>query len=196
MRTSVSPCFLGERHVEHDDVALGQHGVEVRLELGAGLRLQRRVDPEPVVVEQLAVERPEALQQQAPDPAGADGAHRLPLQVVRPVRDAGNVPLPADGLVVARQEVAHEDEDAHELVLGNRHRVAARDLGDGEPRGRGRRQVDVVGADPRREEQLQVLGARDAVRRHVRRVERRGDEHVRVRDVLLQLCRQRCQRNS
>jgi hypothetical protein len=186
---SVSPpCFLGERHVDHDDVALGQHGVEVRLELGADLRFQRRVYAEPVVVEQPAVEGLEALQHQAADPAGADGAHRLALQVVRPVRDGGHVPPHADGLAVARQEVAREDEDAHELVLRHRHRVAARDLGDREPRGGGGGQVHVVGADPRREEQLQVLGPRDAVRGHVRRVERRGDEHVRVRDVLLQLC--------
>jgi hypothetical protein len=81
------------------------------------------------------------------------------------VRDCDHVPPLARALVVARQEVALEDEGVHELGLHLRLCVVVVDLNDDAPHGYNGRQVDVVGVDFCREEQLLLL--------HLKGIERR-----------------------
>ena len=149
---------LVQRAVDSDDVTLRDELLEVRhaaradgLARGVG---QRRV----VVVEELlAVEGLEALEDAIANATSADGADDLALEVKRVTRDVGDLPVATLDHLVRGHEVAHEQEDAHHDVLRDGDDVRAGHLEHLDARVDGRVQIDVVGADARRDADLEVL---------------------------------------
>lgn len=154
-------CLLVQRAVDGDNVALGEHLLEGVDAAAANLGLDLGLEALVVKVQQLlASERLEAAQDTLTDAADGDGADNLALEVVLLLGDGGDVPLAAGDLLVGGHEVAEEDEDGHDDVLGDGDDVGAGDLGDGDAAVGlvGGDQVDVVGADTSGDGDLEVLG--------------------------------------
>ena len=180
--------LLVQRAVDGDDVALGEHLLEVvdaaAADLGLLLGAQRLV----VVVEQLlAVEGLEAAQHALADAADGHGADDLALEVELVLGRLGHVPAPGLDHLVRGHKVAHEDEDGHDDVLGHRDHVGARHLGDRDAAVGlvGGVEVDVVRADAGRDGELELLGLGEALGRQVSRVEGRGDDDLGVDELLV-----------
>jgi hypothetical protein len=163
-----------QRAVDGDDVALGEHLLEVVDAAAADLLLLLGRQGLVVVVQQLlAVEGLEAAQHALADAAHGHGADHLVLEVVLVLGGGGNVPLAGLDLLVGGHEVADEHEDGHDDVLGHRHDVGARHLGDRDAAVGlvGRVQVDMVRADAGRDGELELLGLGQALGRQVAGVE-------------------------
>jgi hypothetical protein len=122
-----------KRAVDGDNIALRQHLLEVLDPAAANLLLVLGRQGLVVVVQQLlAVECLEALEHALADAAHGDGADDLALQVVLVLGGGGDVPVAGLDLLVGGHEVAHQDEDGHDDVLGDRDDVGARYFGDGD----------------------------------------------------------------
>ena len=163
-----------KRAVNGNDIALRQHLAEVRDPPAPDLLLLVRRQGLVVVVQQLlAVKRLEPPQHPLADPAHADGTDDLVLEVVLVLGHGSHVPVAALDLLVGGDEVADEDQDGHDDVLGDRDDVGAGDLGDGDAAVGlvGVVEVDVVGADAGRDGQLEVLGTSETLSGQVARVE-------------------------
>lgn len=169
--------LLVQRAVDGDDVALGEHLLEVLDSPAANLLLLLRAQGLVVEVQQLlAVEGLEPPQDALADASDGDGADDLVLQVVLVLGDLGDVPVSAGDLLVGGHEVADEGEDGHDDVFGDGDDVGAGDFGDGDAAVGlvGGIEVDVVGADACGNGELEVLCFGEALSGQVARVEAVG----------------------
>ena len=166
--------LLVQRAVDGDDVALGEHVLEIVDAAAANLLLLLVGQGLVVVVEQLgAVEGLEAAQDALANAADGDGADDLALEVVLLLGGGGHVPVAALHHLVGGHEVADQHQDGHDHVLGHRHHVGARHLShrDAAVGLVSCVEVHVVRPDTRRHRQLEVLGLGEALGRQVARVE-------------------------
>jgi len=163
-----------QRAVDGDDVALGQHLLEIVDAATTNLLLL--LGRERLVVEVqklLAVEGRQAAQDALTDAADGDGADNLALEIELVLSSGCDVPLTGLDHLVCRHEVAHEDEDGHDDLLVYRYDVGARDLGDGDTTVGlvGRVEVDMVGSDASCDGELQIFGLCEALSCQVSGVE-------------------------
>jgi hypothetical protein len=168
--------LLVQGAVDGDNVTLGEHLLEVVDATAADLLLGLGGQGLVVVVEELlAVEGLEAAQDTLTDTADSDGTDDLALEVVLVLGNSSDVPATAGDLLVSGDEVADQDEDSHDDVLGDGDNVGASDLSDGDSAVGlvGGVQVDVVGANTSGNGQLEVLGLGQALSGEVARVEAR-----------------------
>lgn len=86
----------------------------------------------------------QALQDTVPDAARTDGANDLTLEVKRVPGDVGDHPVTALNHLVGGDEVADEEENAHDDVLRDGGDVRAGDLQDLDLALDGGVEVDVV----------------------------------------------------
>ena len=166
--------LLVQRAVDGDDVALREHVLEVLHAAAANLLLHLGREGLVVEVEQLlAVEGLQAAQHALADAAHGHGADDLVLQVVLVLGHGRDVPVARLDLLVGGHEVADEDKDGHDDVLGHGDDVGAGDFGDGDTAIGlvGGVEVDVVGADAGRHGDLEVLRLREALGGEVAGVE-------------------------
>jgi hypothetical protein len=108
----------------------------------------------------LAVERLEASQDTLSNTSYSDGTDNLALEIELVLGSGSDIPLTSLDLFVCGDEVADEDEDSHDDVLGDRDDVGAGDFSNGDAAiGRVRSvQVDVVGSNTSSDGKLQLLG--------------------------------------
>lgn len=169
--------LLVEGAIDGDNVTLGEELLEGVDAAAANLGLLLGAQGLVVVVEELlAVEGLEAAEDALADAADGDGADDLALEVVLLLGGAGDIPLATLNLLVGGDEVADEDQDGHQDVLGDGHDVGAGDLGDGDAAVGlvGGVEVDVVGADAGGDGNLELLGLGEALGGQVAGVEARG----------------------
>ena len=155
-----------ERAVDGDNVTLRQHVLEVLDPPAANLLLDLGRQRLVVEVEELlAVERLQPAEHALADTANGDGTDDLVLEVVLVLGHGRDVPVAGLDLLVGGDEVADEDEDGHDDVLGDGNDVGARDLGDGDAAIGlvGGVEVDVVRANAGRHGDLEVLRLREAL---------------------------------
>ena len=93
------------------------------------------------------------------DPAEADHAERLPVQLG--ALEAGPLPAAVDQRGLGLGDVAEEREGEREGVLGGGDRVRLRRVGDDDPAAGRRRDVDVVDPGAGAADHLEALGALD-----------------------------------
>lgn len=163
-----------QRAVDGDNIALGEHLLEVLNATAANLLLLLGRQGLVVVVEELlAVKGLETAEDTLANAADSDGTDNLVLKVVLLLGNGSDVPLTALDLLVGGHEVADEDEDCHDDVLGDGDDVAASDLGNGDTAigGVGGVEVDVVRADTSSDGNLEVLGLGETLSSEVARVE-------------------------
>lgn len=171
--------LLVERAVDGDNVALRDELLEGVDAAGANLLLDLRGQGLVVVVEELlAVKGLEAAEDALADAADGDGADDLALEVVLLLGGGGDVPLAALNLLVGGDEVADEDQDGHEDVLGDGDDVGAGDLGDGDAAvgGVGSVEVDMVGTNTGSDGELEVLSLGQTLGGQVAGVEAVGNQ--------------------
>ena len=163
-----------QRAVDGDNIALRQHVLEVLHPPAANLLLLLGSQTLVVKVQQLlAVEGLQSAEDTLADTANGDGTDDLVLQVVLVLGHTGDVPVAGGDHLVGGDEVADQDEDGHDDVLGDGHDVGAGDLGDGDAAvGRvGSVQVDVVGTNTGRHGDLELLRLGEALLGEVAGVE-------------------------
>jgi len=150
-----------ERAVDGDNIALGEHVLELVNATASNLLLNLWVEWLVVVVEELlAVEWLQSAEDTLTDTADSDGTDNLVLEVVLVLGDSGDVPVTVADLVVGWNEVADEGEDGHDDVLSDGDDVGASDLGDGDTAVGlvGSVEVDVVGTNTSSDGNLELLG--------------------------------------
>lgn len=108
----------------------------------------------------LAVERLETSQDTLSNTSYSDGTDNLALEIELVLGSGSDIPLTSLDLFVCGDEVADEDEDGHDDVLGDRDDVGAGNFSNGDAAiGRVRSvQVDVVGSNTSSDGKLQLLG--------------------------------------
>jgi hypothetical protein len=109
-----------KRAVDGNDIALGQHLLEVLDTAAANLLLL--VASQGLVVEVqelLAVEGLETAEHTLSDTTDSDGTDNLVLEVVLVLSDLSDVPFTLDDLLVGGDEVADEGQDGHDDVLSD-----------------------------------------------------------------------------
>lgn len=166
--------LLVERAVDGDNIALGEHLLEVLNTTAADLLLGLSAEGLVVEVEELlAVEGLQAAQDTLTDTADGDGADNLALEVKLVLGRLGDVPVATGDLLTGGAEVADEGEDGHDDVLGDGDDVGAGDFGDGDAAVGlvGDVQVDVVGANAGGDGDLEVLALLQALGGEVTGVE-------------------------
>lgn len=169
--------LLVQRAVDSDDVTLSKHLLEVLDTSAANLLLLLWGQGLVVVVQELlAVEGLEAAQDTLADAADGDGADDLVLEVELILGGGGDVPLTGLDHLVGGHEVAHQQQDGHDDVLGDGDDVGAGHLGDGDAAVGlvSGVQIDMVGADTRGDGELQVLGLGETLSGQVAGVESGG----------------------
>jgi hypothetical protein len=125
--------LLVQGAVDGDDIALRKHLLQIVDAAAANLLLLLGTEGLVVEVQQLfAVEGLQASQDALADAADSDGADNLVLEVVLILGSGGDLPLARLDVLVGRDEVAHQDEDGHDDMLGYGHDVGARHLGHGD----------------------------------------------------------------
>jgi len=176
--------------VDGNDITLGEHLLEVvdttAANLGLLLGRQRLVI---VVEELLAVECLQTAEDTLSDTANGNGTDDLVLEIVLVLGDGGDVPVTGGNLLVGRDEVADEDEDGHDDVLGNRDDVGASDLGNSDTAVGlvGSIQVNVIGTNTGSDGNLEVLGLGQTLLGQVTRVEGSSDDDLSINEVLVEL---------
>ena len=93
---------------------------------------------------------------------------------------------PSTHPLVGREVVAHERQDHHHDVLGDADAVAVGDLGDRDPALDRGLEVDVVGADPGGDRELQLRRLGDALGGQVGGPERLRDDDLGVGQLALE----------
>lgn len=167
-----------QRAVDSDDVTLGEHLLQVLDTSATNLLLLFGRQGLVVVVEELlAVEGLETAQDTLTDTADSDSTHDLALEIELVLGSGGNVPVTSLDLLVGRHEVAHQNQDGHDDMLGHGDDVGASHLGDSDTAVGlvGSVQVDMVGANTGRDGELQVLGLGEALSGQVAGVEAGAD---------------------
>jgi len=125
--------LLVERAVDGDNIALGQHLLEVLHTSAANLLLllgrQRLVVK---VEELLAVKRLETAEHTLSDAADSNRTDHLVLEIVLVLGHLSHVPLALDNLLVGGDKVADKGENGHDDVLSDGNDVGTSHLGDGD----------------------------------------------------------------
>lgn len=171
-----------QRAVNSNDIALGQHLLEGINTTAANLLLNLGLQGLVIKVQKLlAVEGLETAQDTLTDTADGDGSDNLALEIELVLGCGSNIPLASLDLLVCRHEVADQDQDRHDDVLGHGDDVGASDFCDRDAAiGLVRSiQVDVVGSDTCGDGDLEVLGLGQALGGQVARV-----EAINVRELL------------
>ena len=108
----------------------------------------------------LAVEWLETSQDTLTDTSNGNGTDDLALEIELVLGRSSDVPLTTLDLLVCGDEVADEDEDGHDHVLGDGDDVGAGDFCNGDAAiGRVRSvEVDVIGTDTSSDGKLELLG--------------------------------------
>lgn len=166
-----------QRAVDGDDVALRQHLLQRVHTSAANLLLDLRLQWLVIKVQEFfAVESLQSSQHTLADPADGDGTDDLVLEIVLVLGRAGHIPLAGLDLLVGGDEVADEDEDGHDDMLGDGDDVGAGHLGDGDAAvgGVGGIQVNVVRPDTGGDGKLEFLGLCETLGGKVTGVEARG----------------------
>lgn len=133
--------------VDRNNIALGKHFLKSVYTAASDLLLHSRRQWLVVIVQQLlAVKRLQSSQNALANPAHANGANDLMLNVVLVLRHRSYVPFSARNLLVCGHKVADEDKDSHEDMLGDGNDIASRHFGNGDAAVClvGRVQVDMV----------------------------------------------------
>src|SRR6266516_1908214 len=175
-----------EGRVDRDHVADGHHRLGVRVVGYAELALDLLRESVSIGVVQSHLKRLQPPEDSGADPAGSDRPDLHSLQVVRPGDAVGDVPAALDDPLIGRDVVAHQRQDHHHHMLGDADAVRIGDLADGDPPLDRRFQINVVGADPRRDSQPQRRRLRDPLRRQVGRPERLRDDDRSLRQLSLE----------
>ena len=163
-----------QRAVDSDHITLREHLLQSVDPAAANLLLNLGLQGLVVKVQQLlAVEWLEAAQNALADAAHGHSADHLALEVELVLGRCRDVPLAGLDLLVRRHEVAHQDQDRHDDVLGHGHHIGARYFGDRDAAVGlvGCVEVDVVGPDACRDGDLELLGFGQALGGQVARVE-------------------------
>ena len=107
----------------------------------------------------LAVEWLETSQDTLSDTSNSDGTNDLALEIELVLGCSSNIPLTSLDLFVCGDEVADQDKDGHDDVLGDRDDVGAGDFCDGDAAIGGVRsvQVDVIGSNTSSDGKLELL---------------------------------------
>jgi hypothetical protein len=156
-----TPGLLVERAVDGNNITLCQHLLQIRDTSATNLLLDLGLEGLVVEVQKLlAVERLETSQDTLSNPSNSDGTDNLALEIELVLGSGSDIPLTSLDLFVCGDEVADEDEDGHDDVLGDRDDVGAGDFSNGDAAiGRVRSvQVDVVGSNTSSDGKLQLLG--------------------------------------
>ena len=141
------PCLGDQQRVQADEVRVAHE--RVALDIGClQLALAGRVGADGIVVEHAHVEAERSSGYRPSDPAEADDAERLAIDVVAPEE----VPLPAGPLPRARETVGRDDASrgSHEQgprEVGGRLRQHVGGIGHHDPARLAGRHIDVVEAD-------------------------------------------------
>jgi hypothetical protein len=120
-----------------------------------------------------------AARERTPDPADAQDPERLPLEL-DPLREALLVPGAALHGGVRTRDLPREREHEAERQLRDRHRRRRRGVEHAHPFGLGRRDVDVVHADPAPHDDLEPFPRREVACLDLGR--RANDHRVVLRD--------------
>ena len=147
--------------VDSNDVALAQHLLQSITTTAANLLLDLRLQGLIIEVQQLlAVERLQPSQHSLADSAHSNGSNNLVLEIVFVLGHTSDVPFAGLDLLVGGDEVADEDEDGHDDVLGDGDDVGAGHFGHSDAAVGlvGGIEVDVVGADAGGDGELELLG--------------------------------------
>ena len=166
--------LLVQGAVDGDNIALGEHVLEVVDAAAANLLLNLGGQRLVVVVEELlAVEGLQAAQDTLADTADGNGTDDLALKVELVFGDGSDVPVTVADLIVGRDEVTDQKEDGHDNVLSDRDNVGTGHFGDGNTTIGlvGGIEVDVVGANTGGDSELQLLGLGQALSSEVTGVE-------------------------
>jgi len=114
-----------------------------------------------IKVEQLlAVESTETSQDTLTDTANSDGTDDLALEIELVLGSGSNIPLTGLDLLMCWDEIADENEDGHDDMLGDGDDIGAGDFGNGDTTIGlvGCIEVNVVGSNTGRDGNLEVLG--------------------------------------
>lgn len=163
-----------QRAVDRDNIALGEHLLEVLNTTAANLLLNLGPKGLVVVVEQLlAVEGLETTEHPFTDTPNSNGSDDLVLEVKLVLGDGSNIPFTVADLLVGRDEVANQCQNGHDNVLGDRDDIAASDFGDSDTAVGlvGGIKVDMVGTNTGSDGELQLLGLGQALCGEITRVE-------------------------
>lgn len=147
--------------IDGNDIALSQHILQILHTTASNLLLELRREWLVVEVKQLlAVERLQSPQNALSDTANSDGTDDLVLEIVLTLRNGSDIPVSRCDLLVRRDEVADEDEDGHDDVLGDRNDIGSSDFGDSDTAIGlvGGIKVDVIRPNASGDGELEVLG--------------------------------------
>jgi hypothetical protein len=125
--------LLVQRAVDGDNIALGEHLLEGVNATAANLLFNLWLKWLVVKVEELlAVECSQTAEDTLSDTANSDGTNNLALEIKLVFGSSGDVPLTSLDLLVRRDEVADQDEDGHDDMLGDGDDVGAGNFGNGD----------------------------------------------------------------
>lgn len=116
-----------------------------------------------------------------------DSADDLVLEVIFILGNGGNIPIAGGNLLVGRDEVPDQNEDSHDDMLGDRDDIGSGDLGDGDVLLVGSVKIDVIGANPSSDCNLEVLGLGQPLPCQVAWVERGSDDDFGINKLLIEL---------
>jgi hypothetical protein len=139
-----------------------------------------------VGVMQLDVERLQPAQDRESDAACGDGTDIHAFEIVSVLDAIGDVPAAFHHPLVRGDVIANEGEDHHHHMLGDADGVRVGYLGYGDAALDGSVEIDVVGADARRDGKLQVLRFGNALRGEVGGPEWLRDHNVGVDKLLVE----------
>ena len=163
-----------ERAVNGDNVTLRDELLDRRHATAANLLLRLGRETLVIIVEELlAVEGLEPAKDTLADAASTNSTDNLALKIEFVLGGLGDVPVAALDDLVGGDEVADEDEDGHDDMLGDGDDVRAGHLDDSDTAVGlvGEVEVDMVGADARGDGNLEVLGLGEALGGQVTGVE-------------------------
>ncbi len=122
-----------ERAVDGNNIALGDQLLECVDTAAANLGLLLSAQGLVVIVQKLlAVEWLEPAQDTLANAANSDGSNNLALKIEFVLGGGGDVPVTGLDHLVRGDEVADEDKDGHDDVLGHGYDVGASDFGNGD----------------------------------------------------------------
>lgn len=153
--------LLVQRAVDGNHITLCQHLLQIHDTTAANLLLDLGLEGLVVEVQKLlAVEWLETSQDTLTDTAHCNGTDDLALEIELVLGRSSDVPLTTLDLLVCRDEVADQDEDRHDHVLGDGDDVGAGNFCNGDAAiGRVRSvEVDVIGANTSSDGKLELLG--------------------------------------
>lgn len=168
--------LLMQRAIDGNNIALPQHFLKTLHTSASDLFFDFWFEGLIVEVEQLlAIKRLQSSQDALSDTANGDGPDDFVLEIILALCDSCNVPVSRRDLLVGWDEVANEDEDGHEDVLGDGDNVGARDFGNGDSAVGlvGSVKVNMVRSDARGHGELEILGFGETLGGQVTRMEAR-----------------------